>query len=144
MPKPQRELAKINKPKLELRHYQDYELKNFHDKIQKYYYDYFLEISEDKGEVIRVLDKKKLMIDFGALGKDGGVIIDEVEVDKPPRIHQFDNLYEQWQNWKIRTGLDKGSWGYKNLESLDKLAEQMTVEPAREEFNIEPPESFDF
>ena len=123
-------IVKEEREKMEIkyRNYSDAELKNFHEKVQKFYFDYTLVT----GEVIRVIDKKKLMIAFGALTPSGATIVDEVSLP-PNRLQQFDNLYEQWQKWKARVGMDKGSYQFKNLQQLDKIAEQMTVEPTPEE-----------
>lgn len=113
---------------IKYRVYTDAELKDFHEKVQKFYFNYTIQ----NGKVIRVMDKKKLMIAFGALSKSGAVITDEVSLP-PNRLQQFENIYEQWQYWKAKVGLDKGSWNFKKLEQLDKMAEQMTIEPAPEE-----------
>ena len=124
------------KPKVEMRHYTDAELQKFHDMVQKYYYDYTVETGKDKGEVIRVLDKKKLMISYGVVAPSGAVLwdVDDFgDIKQPTRYAQFENLYEQWQYWKVRTGLDKYSGEYKKLEQLDEIAQQMTVDPESDE-----------
>ena len=111
---------------IEYRKYTDTELQDFHNKVQKYYFDYTLQNGKDVGEVIRVLDRERLMVAFGARTSSGAIVVDEVSLP-PNRLQQFDNCFRQWQDWKVRTGLDKGSWGHKNLQSLDEMAKQMTV-----------------
>lgn len=96
-----------------VREYTGTELQKFHNMVQKYYSDYTM----IDGEVLRVLDQFKLRIAYGALSKYGGVI--------SGRYTQFENLYSQCQNWKVKTGLNEGSWRHKNLEQLDKLSEQI-------------------
>ena len=92
------------KPKIEMRHYSDDELSKFNGLVQKYYYDHTIEHGSDKGQVIRVLNKQKLMQAYGAVNERGAVILvsdgfDDYE--KPTRLAQFENLYEQWQWLKV-------------------------------------------
>ena len=128
MPKIIKQQEQKERQKIELRHYTDSELQKFHTLVQKYYSNYTMV----DGEVIRVLDRRKLMISYGAINEKGAVLIDEVEMP-PNRLQQFDNVLEQWQYWKIRTGLDEGSWNHNKLKSLDKVAQEMTVETSVEE-----------
>ena len=111
------EIEKVEKREVNYRIYSDSELRNFHDKVQKYYSDYTLAT----GEVIQVIDKKKLMVDFGATTPWGATIVDEVSLP-PNRLQHFENVYEQWQKWKARVGIDKGSYQFKNLQGLAKMA----------------------
>lgn len=124
MPKPKRELVKIDKPIVVKRKYSDAELNKFNGLVQKYYEDYTLTTGKDEGQIMRVLNKEKLMIAYGAINKDRAVLIDEVSFP-PNRFQQFENLYEQWQWWKQRMGYGE----IKKLESFEKVAEQMTIEP---------------
>jgi hypothetical protein len=121
-----------NKPVVVMRRYSDEELQRFHDKVQKYYEDY----TDRKGETFKVLNKKRLMIAFEALTPSGAVAYDEVE-DRATRYQEFENIYEQWQAWKWRTGLDTRSGGHEKLEQLDKIAEEMTVEPVPESSDLD-------
>jgi hypothetical protein len=119
-------MSKISKKEEEkfeipVREYTDAELEKFHGLVQKYYRDHTFA----DGETSKVLDQKRLIVAYGAMSKYGGVILG--------RYTQFENVYGQWQDWKKRTGLDTLSWQHKNLESLDKVAQTMTVEPAVEE-----------
>jgi hypothetical protein len=120
------------KPQIVMRRYSDEELQKFHDKIQKYYEDY----TDRKNQTFKVLNKKKLMIAFEALTPSGAVAYDEVE-DRATRYLDFENIFEQWQSWKWRTGLDTRSGGHEKLEQLDKIAEEMRVEPVPEPSDLD-------
>ena len=128
MPRKQKE---EEQPKIEMRQYTDAELQKFHGLVQKYYYDHTLEHGVDRGQVIRVLDKRKLMVAYGATNEQGAISKDELGVP-PSRYHQFENLFEQWQSWKVKTGLDRHWVDQKKLQQLDELAQQMTVDPTDE------------
>jgi hypothetical protein len=123
---------KDEKPKVEMKQYTDAELQKFHGLVQKYYYDYTLETGKDAGQVIRMLDKKKLMVAYGAINERGAVSKMDLEVP-PSRLVQFENIYEQWQYWKVKTGLEPNLGERKKLEQLDEVAQQMTVDPGPEE-----------
>jgi hypothetical protein len=116
-------ISKKEEEKFEIpvREYSDMELGKFHEMVQKYYYTHTF----NNGETLRVLNQFKLRIAYGAISRYGGVILG--------RYPQFENIYEKWQYWKIRTGLDEGSWNHNKLQSLDKVAQEMTVEPSIEE-----------
>jgi hypothetical protein len=117
-------ISKKEEEKFEIpvREYSDNELRKFHDLAQKYYQDVLLQAT---GETIRALNQKAIMIAYGALSARGGVI--------PGRYTQFENLYEQWQAWKIRTGLDKGVARFSDKDrQLDAMAQEKTLDPIDE------------
>jgi hypothetical protein len=125
--------------KIEFKNYSHAQLQDFHNKIQRFYFDQTL----PNGETIRVLDRQKLMVAFGAISQRGAIILKNVRrhdstnailgYDRPNRLEEFENIFKQWQEWKVFTGLDKGSAQFKKLEQLDQVAAQMTVAPGPEE-----------
>ena len=124
------------------RKYTKEELQQFHDLTQKYYFDYVLVHGKNAGETIRVLDKEKLMVAYGAITAGGEIILTEIvckdksgaikSYKKPTRLAEFDNLFNQWQWWKVNSGADK-VWGSKKYEQLDEIAEQMTMPHTEEQ-----------
>ena len=120
----------IEREPIEYRKYDDFELNHFNELVQKYYYDYTIETGPEKGQTIKILNKDKLMTDYGAINKIGAVILEGVYEDKfnhisfykqPTRIQQLENLYDQWQQWKDRMGYGEK----KKLEQLDEIASQI-------------------
>lgn len=111
---------KEEKPAVKMRVYTPEELKKFDGLVQKYYYDHTLK----SGEIIKVLNRKKLMVAYGAINEEGAVLVGDGfgDIGQPPfRIHEFENLYDQWQRWKGKINYGEE----KKLEDLDKLAESM-------------------
>ncbi len=126
MPKIQKEIMQI--PARIKRKYSDQELSKFNDMIQKFYCDHELQAGPQKGEIVRVLDKYKLAVAYGAMVvKDSfgcpvyRIIGDEVEGTQ--RWDQFENLMDQWSWWKAKNVYGEE----KRIEELDQIAEQMTI-----------------
>ena len=118
----------VEKPHRVMRTYRDEELRKFHDLVQKYYFDYVIKNGRSAGVSFKMLDRKKLMIAFGALTPSGAVAYDEVE-DRATRYQEFENVFEQWASWNVRTGLDKGFAERAKLKQLDQIAQEKTIEP---------------
>jgi hypothetical protein len=117
-------MPKISKEKEEkfvrqMRQYTDADLSKFHGLVQKYYEDYTC----DNGDKIRVLNRVKLGVAFGALSPEGAVLYDPVE-DRVVRYPEFENILEQWGNWKLRMGFDPRSHNYQKVQQLEAMAEQ--------------------
>lgn len=119
-------MAEIKKPQKETfqkqaRVYTELELQDFDNKVQRFYEDYTIQNGKNRGEVIRVLNQKKLGIAFGALDKRGAVIVDEVY---GVRLHVLENLLEQWGKWK-----GKKQWvEKKRIEGLQEVADGMKID----------------
>jgi hypothetical protein len=123
---------------IQYRKYSDMDLKSWHEKIQRFY-----EEAEDINGKYKFFNKQKLLIAYGAIGPSGGVVLtnilrDEkignvIKYDRPTRQEQFDNLWEQYENWKYRNGLIKQTAPAQKVEALEEMAAQMTVEPSPEE-----------
>lgn len=128
-----------------MRQYSPAELRDFHEKVQKYYFNHTI----SGGEVIRVLNRKRLLIAFGSTGPKGGIILHGVTrndrtgsisgYSRPTRMEAFENLWKQYAEWKVKEGIDKGSSVFKKNLQLEKLAESMGVEYP-EEIEVEYPE----
>lgn len=112
---------------IEKRVYTEAELKDFHNKIQKFYE----EDSLTNGEIIRVLNRKKLLQAFGAIGPTGGIILTNIvrnkygsieSYDKPTRQETFDNLWDQYIWWKGGLDWKKEMYNKKQEEHYEKLA----------------------
>lgn len=125
--------------RIEYKTYTDIQLKDFHNKIQRFYEDYTDSFS---GKTFKVLQKDKLLKAFGAIGPTGGIVLSNItrhksgsiaSYDRPTRMEQFDNLWKQYEDWKWKNGLVKESPVFKRTEALEKMAEQMKVEEVRVE-----------
>jgi hypothetical protein len=138
MARKEQTLAEYVNNEIVYRDYSHTELQDFHNKVQPFYFDH----TTIMGEKLRVIDMHKLKVAFGAITPKGKIILKGIikrddgsikSFNRPTRLEEFENIWKQYQNWKVDTGLDKGSAGFKKLQQLDEIAGQMKVEPAPEE-----------
>ena len=124
-------------PVIEKRIYTEEELKKFDGMIQKYFEDQTL----SNGEVVRVLNYKKLAIAYGALSKDGGVIITGIvrkygsieSYTRPTRYEQFENLMAQHDYWKSGLDWKKKIFEKRQEEHYEKILEESGNEQSAED-----------
>lgn len=133
MAKQQQKTVKV----IEKRIYTEEELKKFDGLMQKYFENKTL----SNGEVVRVLNHKKLAIAYGALSKGGGVILTGIvrkygsieSYTRPTRYEQFENLMEQHDFWKSGLDWKKKIFEKRQEEHYEKILEESGNEQSAED-----------
>ncbi len=119
-------MPKIEKPsptiKPQRRIYSELELKAIDTDITTH----FMRVYKlSNGTEVRTIDFEKYHVSKGSMSPEGGVIIecDQFGDPFPPKYELVEERIRQWKAWKF-----KREYGIKkNLEDLQKIAEQMTV-----------------
>lgn len=131
------EIVEIDEFTIQARTYSDTELRDFHNKTQRFY----KEKTRTDGSSVKILDFNELAVAFGAFSKtDAGggrfyyrAIAKEkivkknragetyLDTEHPTRYEQLANLWSQYEDWQR-----KQDWiENKNVEALQETASQI-------------------
>lgn len=102
--------------KLSPRIYTPEEISRFSKNIEKFYEDYTIENGKDHGKVIRVLNRNRLWMAYGAADRKGAV--------HPNRQEQLENLLNQYYDWKSKKEFAEK----KQNEEWENVAKEIAVD----------------
>lgn len=123
MPKLQKEQQEVSKR--EFKKYTNKELQAFDEYIERFFEEKEITVPNGTTMTRRVLNKHRLMVDYGAVTESGAVRLIVTGTDKdghdayelPHRIEEFENIYSQHDKWKFVEN--------QKIESLTEMANQI-------------------